>query len=383
MSPINASSCVSLRSSKPRWRGGGGGGGGLGGRLSAGAASGASFSLPLGFVTEPFTTGGPLGGLGLAGEAALADLGFAGEAALADEPLALALALALPPPLPLPPLPLPLLLLLLPLPPSLLEVLAAAGASSARRFSEPSLVEAVSQPCACACPSSATRARVAPPGCSRVSSTVTRVPAGSSLTLSELSSSPTRTSAGLADAISCVGGLADSAGAGASGGSGGGTGGITGAGCSPPGPLLLLLPLPLLFPSLPLPLAADAAGLGDAGALGGLGDAADLGGAVGLGGALAGASRPPVGRTSSAKDTRLVLGSFSGGAGFDFAGEGAPLPDGFDLVGVPGRTVTVAVFAIERAARDRNQIERPALAVLGQNFVLILYHDVSRRPILM
>ena len=95
--------------------------------------------------------------MGLAGEAALADLGFAGEAALADEPLPLplplALALALPPPLPLPPLPLPLLLLLLPLPPSLLEVLAAAGASSARRFSEPSLVEAVSQPCACACPS--------------------------------------------------------------------------------------------------------------------------------------------------------------------------------------------------------------------------------------
>ena len=105
--------------------------------------------------------------------------------------------------------------------------------------------------------------------------------------------------------------------------------------------------------------------------MGGLGDAADLGVAVGLGGALAGASRPPVGRTSSAKDTRLVLGSFSGGAGFDFAGEGAPLPDGFDLVGVPGRTVTVAVFAIagERAARDRNQFERPALAVLGK-FVL-------------
>jgi len=109
--------------------------------------------------------------------------------------------------------------------------------------------------------------------------------------------------------------------------------------------LLLLLPLPLLFPSLTLPLAV--AGLGDAGALGGLGDAADLGGAVGLGGALAGASRPPVGRTSSAKDTRLVLGSFSGGAGFNFAGEGAPLPGGFDLVGVPGRTDTVAVFAID------------------------------------
>jgi hypothetical protein len=42
-----------------------------------------------------------------------------------------------------------------------------------------------------------------------------------------------------------------------------------------------------------------------------------------------------------------VLGSFSGGAGFNFAGEGAPLPDGFDLVGVPGRTDTVAVFAID------------------------------------
>ena len=68
-----------------------------------------------------------------------------------------------------------------------------------------------------------------------------------------------------------------------------------------------------------------------------------------------------------------MLGSFSGGAGFDFAGEGAPLPDGFDLVGVPGRTVTVAVFAIAGAGGERsNQFERPALAVLGYNFVLIL-----------
>ena len=85
-----------------------------------------------------------------------------------------------------------------------------------------------------------------------------------------------------------------------------------------------------------------------------------------MGGALAGASRPPVGRTSSAKDTRLVLGSFSGGAGFNFAGEGAPLPDGFDLVGVPGRTDTVAVFAIDLLdLQFESRKRREALAVLG------------------